>query len=356
MKRRLACAGSSANERAVALKTDMKHRQLHRGDLVEVKGPSEILATLDDSGTLDGLPFMPEMIGYCGRRFTVERRADKICDTVHYSGSRRLPDAVLLDDLRCDGSGHDGCQAECRLFWKDAWLRKVARDSRPSPPFTSSDAAALLERASRHTRSTVEKEGKGETRYRCQNTDLPQYSEYLNVWDPRPYVQEYISGNVSLGHFLKVTSRAAITEPLRKLGYVPEIHLPGSASPSDKFEPLNLQPGELVRVKSKEEIAKTLTPDGRNKGLWFDREMMPYCGGVYRVRQRIERFINERDGKLMVLKNQPVTLDGVVCSGDRSICRWLCPRAIYPYWRECWLERVEAAKQPVRQTGRAAGA
>jgi hypothetical protein len=30
----------------------------------------------------------------------------------------------------------------------------------------------------------------------------------------------------------------------------------------------------------------------------------------------------------------------VVCSGDRSICRWFCPREIYPYWREFWLERV----------------
>jgi len=67
---------------------------------------------------------------------------------------------------------------------------------------------------------------------------------------------------------------------------------------------------------------------------------------VYRVRQRIERFINERDGKLMVLKNQPVTLEGVVCSGDRSICRWLCPREIYPYWRECWLERVQPRGNP----------
>jgi hypothetical protein len=98
-----------------------------------------------------------------------------------------------------------------------------------------------------------------------------------------------------------------------------------------------------VRVKSKEEIAKTLTPDGRNKGMWFDREMMAYCGGVYRVRQRIQRFIHEPNGKMLVLKNQPVTLEGVVCSGDRSVCRWLCPRAIYPYWRECWLERVDEA-------------
>jgi hypothetical protein len=230
----------------------------------------------------------------------------------------------------------------------------VAADAPRSVPFPPSDKTALIERVSSNTRSTVEKDGKVEMRYRCQNTDLPEYSEYLNVWDPRPYIHEYTSGNVSLGHFLQVTTRAAVTEPLRKLGFVPEIPLPGTAAPGDKFESLNLQPGELVRVKSKEEIAKTLTPDGRNKGLWFDREMLPYCGGVYRVRQRIERFINERDGKLMVLKNQPVTLEGVVCSGDRSVCRWLCPRAIYPYWRECWLERVEPAKQPALEVARAA--
>jgi len=58
------------------------------------------------------------------------------------------------------------------------------------------------------------------------------------------------------------------------------------------------------------------------------------------VRQRIERFIYECSGKLLVPKDQPVTLEGVVCSGDRSICRWLRPRAIYPFWRECRLERV----------------
>jgi hypothetical protein len=246
----------------------------------------------------------------------------------------------MLEDLRCDGSGHDGCQAECRFFWKEAWLRKLAPDAPPTPPFAPSDTHALLERAARGTRSRDQEDGKVGMLYRCQNTDIPQYSEYLNVWDPRPYLREYTSGNVSLSRFVQVTSRAAITEPLRKLGYIPEIHLPGSAAPSDKFEPLNLLPGELARVKSKEEIAKTLTPDGRHKGMWFDREMMPYCGGVYRVRQRIERFINERDGKLLVLKNQPVTLEGVVCSGNNSICRWMCPREIYPFWHECWLERV----------------
>ena len=99
---------------------------LHRGDLVEVRSPREILATLDAEGRLDGLPFMPEMISFCGRRYPVRRRADKICDTVDYSGSRRLHHGVILGELRCDGSAHDGCQAECRLFWKTAWLRLVS--------------------------------------------------------------------------------------------------------------------------------------------------------------------------------------------------------------------------------------
>lgn len=311
-----------------------------RGDLVEVKSPSEILATLDERGALADLPFMPEMAPSCGRRFTVDRRADKICDTIHYTGSRRLRDAVLLEDLRCDGSGHDGCQAECRFFWKEQWLRRVTPETPVSAPAPEPAVRALVERVAATARARVQVGEKQEPRYRCQATELHRCTEHLRLWDPTTYVREYTSGSVTLGHFLKVTSRAVVQEPMRKLGLVPEIHLPGTAKQGDVFEPLNLQPGALVRVKSKEEIAKTLTPDGRNKALWFDREMMPYCGRMFRVRRRISRFINDQDGKMIVLKNEAVTLDGVVCSGDLSLRRWFCPRAIYPYWRECWLERV----------------
>jgi len=321
--------------------------QLRRGDRVEVKGPAEILATLDDRGMLQGLPFMPEMVAYCGRKLTVASRADKVCDTVSYTGSRRVPDTVLLENVRCDGSGHEGCQAECLMFWKEAWLRKVADDApRAQVSFPPAEVEALLSRVMPPTRTVIEENGKKKTRFRCQNTDIPACSEPVWVWDPLAYVHEYTSGNVSLARFVKVTARAAVTEPMRKLGLVPDIHVRGTATDQDPLGQLNLQPGELVRVKSKDEIAKTLTPEGRSRGMWFDKEMLPYCGGTYRVRQRISRFVDERSGKLIVMKNPAVTLEGVVCSGDYSVCRWMCPRAIYPYWREDWLERVEAAARP----------
>ena len=90
----------------------------HVGDIVEVKSLDEILATLDDQGELDGLPFMPEMVQYCGRRLEVGKVAHKVCDTISGSGMRRMTDAVHLSDVRCDGSAHGGCQAACLVYWK----------------------------------------------------------------------------------------------------------------------------------------------------------------------------------------------------------------------------------------------
>jgi hypothetical protein len=325
----------------------MAHEELRRGDLVEVLGPAEILATLDERGALGGLPFMPEMAAFCGRRLLVDRRADRVCDTVRYSGIRQVPDGVFLGELRCNGSAHGGCQADCRVVWKADWLRRVTPDTPPPALFARRDLDALVERCSRDVKSTVEEKGKTRERWWCQATELPAASRHIKLMDAGSYVNEYRTGNVGLGHFLRVMTRVVVQEPMRKLGLIPEIHLPGTASAPAADPPLNLQPGELVQIKSKEEIATTLTPDGRHRGMWFDREMMPYCGGTYRVRQRVRRFIHDGDGRMIEFKkNACVTLEDVVCSGDRSLCRWFCPRAIYPYWSECWLRRVDSAAQP----------
>jgi hypothetical protein len=313
--------------------------ELRKGDCVDVLNPREILATLDDRATLDGLPFMPEMARYCGQRFVIDRRADKICDTIKYTGSRRLPDTVLLADLRCTGASHGGCQAACRIFWKEAWLRRTTPDAPHPPPFDATELQQLVVRLL----ANVKRGAPSEERWACQHTDLFGASEHLPLWDPRPYIGQYTHGNVSLGHCLRVTARAAVEESLRKLHLMPDVFVRGTATAPVVHEPLNLQPGEWVQVRSREEIAATLTPDGFNRRLWFDREMAAFCGGRYRVRERIVRFIDDcqHNGRMIEMKSDAVTLEGVVCSGELSQQRWFCPRQIYPYWRECWLRRVD---------------
>jgi hypothetical protein len=97
------------------------------GDVVEVRSKDEILATLDQHGALDGLPFMPEMLQYCGQRFRIGAVAHKTCDTARQTWKgRRLQTTVHLAGLRYDGLAHGGCQAEYTLFWKDAWLKPAA--------------------------------------------------------------------------------------------------------------------------------------------------------------------------------------------------------------------------------------
>jgi hypothetical protein len=309
-----------------------------RGDIVEVRPPGEILASLDPSGELDGLPFMPEMLQFCGRRFTVAARADKICDTVtpYVHGSRRMADTVLLEGLRCDGSGHGGCQADCLLYWKEAWLRPSARGARAVADADDGSLAAIHEQLSKRC---AEANG-DEITYRCQATRAVDASTPLSNKDPRPYIAACSSGNVRFGTFLRVMGRAASHEVQNKVGRLPNPPLRGRDAASPRLARLDLVPGEWVRVKQPAEIEATLNDKGMNRGLWFDREMLAHCGRTFQVRRRVTQFIDERTGKMIKLTSDCVTLEGSVCSGEWSLSRWFCPRAIYPYWREGWLERV----------------
>jgi hypothetical protein len=91
-------------------------------------------------------------------------------------------------------------------------------------------------------------------------------------------------------------------------------------------------------VKSHEEILATLDKKGKNRGMTFDSEMVKYCGARLRVRQRVERIVDEPTGRMMVLPNDCIILEGATCTGEYHS---FCPRAIYPYWREIWLRRAD---------------
>lgn len=119
-----------------------------------------------------------------------------------------------------------------------------------------------------------------------------------------------------------------------------------SPSPSPKaaagsFGVLNLQPGDLVEVRSEKEIFGTLDQHGKLKGLVFQREMTQFCSKQYRVYKRLNRLIVEATGEKRTVKSPTVLLEGVICDGSAHEG---CDRSCFLFWREEWLRKVASAE------------
>jgi hypothetical protein len=325
------------------------------GDLVEVRPWEQILATLDDDGKLEGIPFMPEMARYCGQRFRVGRRADKTC--VEGLGIRRLGNTVFLEGLRCDGSAHDGCQRACLIFWKEVWLRPVSAAETETlvPPHTSEGdspifAATMLRtvpelgQSPSYSFADLNLPTRKGDFFLCQSTELLAATTDFPRWSIGHYLQDLASREITLGRLARILWRVAVNKVRRLVGLGPYGHVQGSEQKPPKGE-LDLQPGQWVEVKSRQEIMATLDPAGKNRGLSFEIEMLEHCGRRYRVAFQVEKIILEEPGQQwtgkMVTLDRTVVLDGVACQG---LCSKNCPRANLFYWRESWLRPVEPPK------------
>ena len=331
---------------------------------VEVRSKDEVLSTLDQRGHFEGLPFMPEMFQYCGRRFQVGKRAHKTCDPPSGLQARRMANAVHLTGIRCDGEAHGGCQAGCLIFWKEAWLKRT--DGPPSryPASAESQPPSVLGPCTEDavfaaTHAAGVPAQAAEPIYECQSTRLFAATTPLPWWDLRQYVEDVTSGNVRVRQLVAallffvyhniMQSGIGLGSSMRwiydtfqnirggtpypwRAGRIPK----GMRTPAAK---LDLQPGERVKVRSYAEILETLDQDWKNRGMYFDGELVPFCNGEYNVLQRVERIIDEKTGRMLRLKNDAIVLKDVACGARYAKCRHFCSRAIYPYWREIWLER-----------------
>ena len=304
--------------------------RLRPGDLVEVKAPDEILQTLDADGALDHLPFMPEMVELCGKRFPVSRRVMKTCYTGLnlYDTMRRFrsDDVVTLDGVRCSGAAHDGCQKACLIFWREAWLRNV-------------EPAAV--------QSKVDPDGRERLRARLKTSTGPQTyfcqaSELLNATmdvsrreQLRTCVGEVRAGNrtiLGMAHGIAIWLYWKIRR--RLLGE----YARGTSTTSTPVTGLNLKAGEWVEVKPMASIRETLNEAGYNRGLYFTPDMRQLCGGQHRVAGRIDKIIVDGTGEMRQLRNT-VRLEGSVCGCD-DLKLGGCSRCEVSYWREIWLRRV----------------
>jgi len=334
-----------------------KKLDLKPGEIVEIKDAEQVLATLDSEGKLDGLPFMPEMRQYCGRRFRVARRGDSTCVAGH---PRRMENAVYLESLRCDGSAHQGCGAACLLLWKESWLVRVtdpaanghSKVEAPSPgifnPPTSlvngSSDCGLNGHGAKHDGSDgfPELDAKDDNvngALVCQATALNSATCPLNLGNPARYlagvVRDYRSAKIGfddLRNLVRYLRGKLILGAFKTWARAPWNDQRYRKTPAER---LNLQIGELVQVRSAREIMATLDRNGCNRGMEFKAEMFQFCGRRFPVLGRMQRRIDERTGLMREFQNECILLVGVHCQGQRSFCA----RSNYHYWREIWLRR-----------------
>ena len=311
-----------------------KKTELKAGDWVEVRPWHEIVPTLDSNSTLDNLPFMSEMLQFCGRRFRVLNRvvqstidAAFLVHTESYVREFRNNDVVILDAVRCSGAQHDSCQRGCAIFWKEAWLKRVEQHE----PARVQQEAVL----SANELLPILKPPTDERHHFCQSSEFLKATLHLSgVQRLQKCLSAVTARNLSAWAMLKrnllwiwYRARSKCSGPLVR-----------GVQEQTPTESLGLQSGELVEVKSLSEIIKTLNRQGTNRGLHFSGDQRAFCGKRFRVRSRADNFIVEGTGEMKHFRDT-VILEDVFCDSTYFAFGG-CYRGDLLYWREIWLRRV----------------
>ena len=291
-----------------------------------VRPLDEILATLDEKGTRDKLPFMPEMRAFCGREFRVSRRAFKTC--VDDTEMRQLDGTVFLEEVRCDGQAHGGCDKACLIFWKEAWLKPAGSADSPNPGPSRIKESDLIDLAQQ------------DDQFVCQLSEIIAASKPLPWWDPKQYALDLLHNRTPFRLWLKSLGIAFYNKVAHVGGRNSWRFVAGPGTYNGTRSDLNLQPGDVVRVKTLDEIRQTLDPEGKHQHLLFAPSMAEFCGSVMRVQKRVERITLEGSRRQRQVKDT-VLLEGATCDG---VCHRLCPRQSLLFWRECWLEKVNGSQ------------
>lgn len=165
----------------------------------------------------------------------------------------------------------------------------------------------------------------------CQIQCLPQMIQDLNAgkvcWQRRNRLKRFVKRRMRylVNHFANTAATACENQKSLDSGAV-------------AADDLVLENGDMVRVRSREEIQATLDNWNQLKRCSFMEEMDQYCGTYQRVFKRVEKFLDERD-YLTKKCNGIVILDNVHCEGTVDFGG--CDRSCYFFWRKEWLEKVD---------------
>lgn len=161
-------------------------------------------------------------------------------------------------------------------------------------------------------------------RQHCQQNDL------IGVHSPIERVVGKVRGGLGIRSGVRRIVKTAANAPVK-----PRV---GSSS---KFAP-----GSWVRVRSKEDVDKTLDEHKKLRGLVYVPAQFATCGRVYRVDRRVRR-IRDDAGQLRPVSGT-VLLEGVTCDGhgEGLGCGRHCPLM----YRDEWLEPADPPPEAARES------
>ena len=113
----------------------------------------------------------------------------------------------------------------------------------------------------------------------------------------------------------------------------------GKAHPNSMICQSSIGRDDMVKVRSREEINVILDEWRKHKGCSFMDQMYDHCEKKYRVLKEINYFFDEVKQK-MVKCRDIVILDGVTCSGKRTLYKEWCDRNCFLFWHKDWLDKI----------------
>lgn len=101
----------------------------------------------------------------------------------------------------------------------------------------------------------------------------------------------------------------------------------------------SIKAGDVIRIRSKDQIRRTLDKNNKLEGCVFMNEMWQYCGTQQKAIKPVEYFFDECKFKMRKTRNI-VLLEGLHCSGKIPGIKYKCDRFCYFFWKEAWLEKI----------------
>lgn len=103
---------------------------LQPGEWVEVKPAEEIRATVNRDGFNRGMRFDKEMLMYCGSRYRVHQRVERLINERSGKMMQMKSPCIELENVFCAAECSEmrlGCPRALPPYWREIWLRRVDR-------------------------------------------------------------------------------------------------------------------------------------------------------------------------------------------------------------------------------------